>query len=366
MCNRNFEVSKVDYSSDIYFSHGLSGCLDCMFSFNLKNKRHCIGNLPLPKEKYLSIKAKLLEDMGGELERKKRLPSLEQLASSSKPDYSGVRRACASKATGVQEKPSASHSETAFFETGKIVLGQSLGKMEEYEEWLLRSAARFEKGKSCASGENVMVSAGYAFFAFFPKDRLLTLPEANIAGEELKIPEEDAKKLGIRNAPQLISSIAYFCPVWQVGTNSNNIDCPTSMDSANCCKCEINIKSKSCGYCFWPRNSEHLFGCYATGLSSSFCLKCYYSKNLSRCFEVDSGRNLADCYFCHNCENCQDCILCFNVKNRRYAIGNVEFPREEYLKVKKMLLEEVGMQLERTGGFQKSVFALLDAGKGKK
>ena len=166
MCNRNFEVSKIDCSADIYFSHGLSGCADCMFSFNLKNRRNCIGNLTLPREKYLSIKAKLLEDMRGELERKKRLPSLEQIASAAKPDYSEVRRACASKPFAKQEKPDATHIETAFFETGKIVLGQTLGKMAKYDDWLFRSAARFEQGKSCASGENVPISTGYALSPF--------------------------------------------------------------------------------------------------------------------------------------------------------------------------------------------------------
>jgi hypothetical protein len=329
-----------------------------MFSFNLKNKRNCIGNLELPKEKYLQIKAKLLEEMRFDLAKNKRLPGLEKIISASKPNHDGVAQACLARRASAEKTDRAS-IDKAYSETGTIILGKSFGAIERNAGWLSRAAARYEEEKSCVSGEPVHISAGYAWFSKFPKNRLLKLFEADAAGEALKISPSEAETLGLKDASRTLSKIAYYCPEWQVGTNHNNIDCPTTMDSANCYKCEISINAKSCGHCFWPRNSEALFGCYATGISSSFCLKCYYSKNLSRCLEVDSGRNCADCFFCHNCENCTDCIFCFNVKNLRYAIGNVEYSREEYLKIKKMLLYELNAELEKTGKIRKSIFELL-------
>ena len=57
--------------SDIYYSSYCVGCTDCMFSFNLIGKSHCIGNCQLTREKYSEVKKRLLEQLSGELEAKK-------------------------------------------------------------------------------------------------------------------------------------------------------------------------------------------------------------------------------------------------------------------------------------------------------
>ncbi|MFA6489232.1 MAG: hypothetical protein WCT52_00970 [Candidatus Micrarchaeia archaeon] len=362
LSQRNFEVHKVDYSSDIYYSHGLSGCAECMFSFNLKNKRHAIGNLQLEPSKYSAIKKKLLGEFRNELAEKKRLPSLLEIASQQKPELSGVRRASSSSAHFKSEKPDLVPIGQAFSETSAIILGKPRSAIQSYAGWLSKEGAVFEGGKSCVSGSPLQLS-DYAHFLKFPRDRLLTQQEADASGEKMHISEEEAGKLSLSTIPSAITKIAFFCPIWEVGTNKNNIDCPTSIDSANCLRCVINVKSKSCAYNFWPRNSETIFGSYSCGISSSFCMKCYFSKNLARCFEVDAGRNCSDCYYCHNVENCHDCILCFNVKNLRYAIGNRELPKEEYLKVKARVLAEINSQLDSSRAVRQRVFSLLEKKK---
>ena len=72
--SRCLEASKCDNCSDIYFSHGLSNCADCMFSFSMKSRRNCIGNLELPRAKYLEIKENLLSEMMQMLEKDKKAP----------------------------------------------------------------------------------------------------------------------------------------------------------------------------------------------------------------------------------------------------------------------------------------------------
>ena len=89
-----------------------------------------------------------------------------------------------------------------------------------------------------------------------------------------------------------------------------------------------------------------------------FCIKCYNSAKLSRCFEVDSSRDCSDCYFCHNCENVHDSMFCFNIKNKRYAIGNVEMPREDYIKIKGKVLAEICGELARDGEVRLSIYSL--------
>jgi hypothetical protein len=61
--------------------------------------------------------------------------------------------------------------------------------------------------------------------------------------------------------------------------------------------------------------------------------------------------------FCHNCENLQNSMFCFNTKNKNYAIGNVEVGREEYMRIKKMVLDEVNAELDKTGALKRSVFS---------
>jgi hypothetical protein len=40
-------------------------------------------------------------------------------------------------------------------------------------------------------------------------------------------------------------------------------------------------------------------------------------------------------------------MFCFNAKNLKYAVGNVEYPREEYLRIKAQLLNEISSKIEK-------------------
>ena len=99
---------------------------------------------------------------------------------------------------------------------------------------------------------------------------------------------------------------------------------------------------------------------------SAFCINCFDSERLQRCFEVSEGRNCSGCYYCHNVENVQDSMFCFNVKNKRYAIANVELPKEQYLEIKKKVLAQLNGELSKTNSIALSIFNLPDAVKKKK
>jgi hypothetical protein len=331
-----------------------------MFCFNLKNRRHCIGNLALPTDKYMKIKAKLLEEMRQELSKKKKLPRLEEIAAASKPDYSAVKAAVIRK--NARPRQDMAPIRKAYAKTCNLVLGKPPGDMEKMSRWLSREAATFSEAASCVSGERLMVPGKYAWFRLFPKDRLVTLEEADQAGEKLALDGSEVDALELKGAPQKISKIAFFCPVWRVGNSQNVIDCPTSMDSANCFRCEINIGAKNCAHTFWPRDCDSMVGSFAC-MASSHSLKCYFSRNLSRCFEVDASRNCTGCYFCHNCENVHDSIFCFNVKNLRYAIGNAEVGKEEFLRVKKLLLDGIAQEAGKSQDCRWSVYNLASGRK---
>jgi len=91
---------------------------------------------------------------------------------------------------------------------------------------------------------------------------------------------------------------------------------------------------------------------------SSFCMKCYSSTKLTRCFEVNDSNACTDCYFCHNCENLTECMFCFNAKGKRYAIGNVEVGKEAYMKVKRLVQSQLAGELERTKGCKRDIYSI--------
>ncbi len=73
---RCFEIFRTFVSSDCYFTGHMEGCQNCMFSFNQRNRNFLIGNLEMPKDKYMELKAKLLGEIRDELRRKKKAPGI--------------------------------------------------------------------------------------------------------------------------------------------------------------------------------------------------------------------------------------------------------------------------------------------------
>lgn len=341
--HRCFELWTGQYSSDCYYSHNLSSCQDCFFCFNLKNRRHAIGNLDLGPDKYKSVKQGLLQQIVEELKRKKKIDSLVDIVGKATLEipesFSGWK--------AVEEPKMEKNKqvvEEAYLKTAKLLIGKELaGGMDAYGEWLKKNTRADEKCFSCASGKPVF-RRDYCSYFMLPKDRLLTAAEALELGGKLRLEEKDAGGLKMASAHEKIGRIAFFTSEYLDGSNANIIECATSSDSANCYRSSPIVYSKYAGYSFWPRSSQYVFGCGAL-LDSEFCINCYQSVKLRRCVECDSCRDCSDAMFCHNCENVHDSMFCFNVKNLRHAIGNVEVGKERYLQVKKLVLDEIGAKL---------------------
>ena len=354
-CTRCFEAYKLESSADCYYSHGLVNCQNCFFCFNVKNKKHAIGNLALPPDKYLQIKRKLLEEMRAKLAKGKELPSLLSIVGACKSDYKELKKAYAEMGKKAAAKQgNGAKAEEAFSSTMKIIFGREQGNLSEKKEWLLEKIPRIEEGKSCASGSRLLIPPN-SNYTDYPRNRLITLEEAEFVGERLNISQEAAGKISFENAAQIISDIAYLCAEWRVGTQAGNVDCPSGIESTDCLMTVLPIESKACAYSYLARNSESLFGTYYTRYSQ-FCIRCYQSAKLSRCAECDNCRDCTDCLFCHNCENVRDSMFCFNVKNLKNAIGNVELPREKYLEIKKRVVDELNGQLGKDGKTEISIF----------
>ncbi|MFA5930595.1 MAG: hypothetical protein WC861_06960 [Candidatus Micrarchaeia archaeon] len=357
---RCFECMRSDSCSDCFLSAGLNGCKDCIFCFNLKNKQYCIGNAQLSREEYSQVKERLISEIVSALKRDGRLIPLVALAEKAPADYSMLKRAHAKLSTAKKgETLERKKVQRVFSETFKLILGKEHGDMDWFDRWLTHDIMRCEQAVSCASGRPIAVWE-YANYMTFPKKRLLSLEESELLGEMLAIPKESALGIALSNAAKEISPIAFFSPEWHVGVEKNVIESPLNVRSTNMYKCVLGVESKNCAFSYVPRNSENSFGSYLVRLSA-FAIRCFKSAKLRRCFECDSCRDCSDLLFCHNCESCNDCMFCFNAKNLRYAIGNCEMPREEYLKVKARILEEVNSELSGKKGLSTTILSLSGA-----
>jgi hypothetical protein len=164
--------------------------------------------------------------------------------------------------------------------------------------------------------------------------------------------------LTLANASDVLAEIKPTTPETIYGENIGTEESCCYGPTQYCYKVTFTWFSKYIACSFWARTSEYLFGCSNAAVESSFSLKCYSSTKLTRCFEVSDSSNCSDCYFCHNCEGLMECMFCFNTKGKRYAIGNVEIGREAYMKIKKMLQNEIVSELEQTKSFRYDIYSI--------
>ena len=60
----------------------------------------------------------------------------------------------------------------------------------------------------------------------------------------------------------------------------------------------------------------------------------------------------------HYPENRRDCMFCFNSKNIFRAIGNAEYPAEDYSKIKRSLLEQISGELQKKKSLKWNIYEL--------
>lgn len=347
--NRCFEEYSCASISDMHYAINCIGCQNCIFAFNLRSKHNVIGNLELPQEKFLHLKKKLLAEMAHELRKNKRLPSLADLA------FIGRKKEDVPEEKLAYDSPVPPKVEEGFRSTCRIVLGKEHQNIRKYGAGMLKRALPIKKVRGAFGNPSYKV--GLPVMRDIPADRLVSLEESKKCAQ-MKISIKENEQPSLNELLLRVGKIAYFAVEFLDGQNINCADTPDIFTGSNIYKCWDSTNSKNSAYTSAAIESEHIFGGYLRMLHSAFCINCFDSTKLRNSFEVDSTYSSSNAYFCHNCENVQNAILCFNAKSLNYAVLNTPVSKEEFERVKKMLLSYVNKELAEKGECSRNIFHL--------
>ena len=347
--NRCFETYYGTNLADMYYSFNCVGCSNCIFAFNLHAKRHVIGNLELPKDEFLRLKKKLVSEMADELKRKKRLFSVADIA------YFGRDKKDIPDDEIAFDSPPPPKIEEAFSSTCRIVLGREHKNIRRFGSWLLRRAISVKKVKG-ANGTPTFKVGTLPTIKEMPADRLVTNKEGEEASRLHPISIKQGEDLSLREALSRVAKNARFSVEFIDGVNDRCIDTPNLYGGSVIYKMLDTTDSKLSAYSSAVIKSEHIFGGAFRLLQSQFCINIFDSTNLKGCFEVDCSYASRDSFFCHNCENVSDAMFCFNAKALSHAFCNEAVGKEEYARLKKILLDYINSELEEKGALDASIF----------
>ncbi|MEM2138441.1 MAG: hypothetical protein QW568_05105 [Candidatus Anstonellaceae archaeon] len=344
---RCFECYYSTGISDSYFTFNCTGCQNCMFCFNLRGKNYMVGNLQLPKERYLELKQKLISEMAEKLKADKRLFSMGDIARLSVEDE---------KTEEIEMQPNiiSKEVESAFAATSRILLGR-VHKSSRLAPWLM--GRPIGRKKIIGGGSLPTYKVESPTGRQIGRGRLVTFDEAlRSASNSIIISESELPSL--HEIAKRAAQKAVFSLEFLEGQNQNTGETVLAFNSTDVYRVWWSLISKSSAYSTVVTESEHIFGGYGRNIFSKFCISCDNMTYSSNCFECDSCYKCRNCYFCHNCENVEEGLFCFNAKGLRYAILNQQLPKEEYLRIKKMLLDYINSELESKGRLAVSIFSM--------
>lgn len=235
--------------------------------------------------------------------------------------------------------------------TCRILFGEEIGELKEFEGYLSEYPP-FDRKESCVSGKKVrLVDERYSKDARF------------ISSDEIK--EEAIDPLTINEIKDIDSIVEAVCEKWRycgnrILGNSAFIDSSDLVvDSQHVANCSNIERSSRVFSSFNVRdNSKYIYGS-GYGGRCEFILHSYGFFNTKRMFECCLVTESSDVYFSHNCIGCQELLFSFFQRNKRYAIGNLELPKDKYTVLKKKLLSEVADDLKKNKRYP-SLFKMVD------
>lgn len=245
--------------------------------------------------------------------------------------------------------------DNAWKATSKVLLGQEIGDISEYETYLKKYVEPKKKRKSDISGTEIITTE-----EIMEGTKIIGNNE-----QEQYYKTIENLELNINNIKDLDSIIEelkerfYYAGNIVLGNSSNVEKTTRCSNSSFIYECSDIYDSKYLGYSCLIIYGEYLFGCNAQG-ESQFDIKNFETYRSIRSMEVLTVYTGADCFYVGNMQGCNNCMFSFNLRNKHYHIGNLAFSKDRYMELKAKLVEDIRETL-RT---KKDLPSILDIVRG--
>lgn len=98
------------------------------------------------------------------------------------------------------------------------------------------------------------------------------------------------------------------------------------------------FKSKNIVFCYDVVDCNYSVAC-RNNESSTFGIRMRESINCSSGFEISWSSKVSKSMYLHDCIDLYECLFCSHIRSKRYCIANMQFEKEEYFCVKKMVTD---------------------------
>lgn len=85
------------------------------------------------------------------------------------------------------------------------------------------------------------------------------------------------------------------------------------------------------------QNSESVVCCQRSN-TLAYCIRTEDSKACSNSFNIIWSNKITDSFFIQDCFDLSDCMFCSHIASKQYCIANMQFTKEEYLKLKDIVV----------------------------
>lgn len=241
----------------------------------------------------------------------------------------------------------------AWRSTCKILLGDEIGELDDFDEYLSLYLEPLAERKSAISGKLVTFSGN----EICDRAKVISNSEINEYEKVMRSAKLDIDQ--IKDIDSIIEAVGekfYYAGDVILGTSSNTLKSNRCMNSSFLYKStDIYANCKFITHTQEARESEY---CFCTTLcgENKFSIKGYDAWRQARCFETLRTYASADCYYVANMEGCNNCMFSFNQRNKSRMIGNIQLSAGEYQKIRDKLLEEIRETLRS----KKTIIGILE------
>jgi len=96
--------------------------------------------------------------------------------------------------------------------------------------------------------------------------------------------------------------------------------------------------SKNLVFCDSLCNSDFLLASSRSGFSN-YCIRCDDSVNCSNSYNVICSNKIVNSFFVQDCFDLFECMFCSHISSKKYCIANMQFSKEEYYDIKKLIVD---------------------------